>query len=84
MENEQVSNTSIEDMEVTESSVPDDAMGDFFGDLDRSLNGGILDMEVSGEKQETSENVSDNTHATPEVQQEDVEPLKKDNDLSLV
>ena len=30
MENEQVSNTSIEDMEVTESSVPDDAMGDFF------------------------------------------------------
>ena len=77
MENEQVSNTSIEDMEVTESSVPDDAMGDFFGDLDRSLNGGILDMEVSEEKQETSENVSDNTQATPEVQQEDVETLKK-------
>tara|TARA_R110002020_G_scaffold130973_1_gene292827 strand:+ start:4090 stop:4932 length:843 start_codon:yes stop_codon:yes gene_type:complete len=74
MENEQVSNASI--TEAPESLVSDDAMGDFFGDLDRSLNGGILDSEEM-EVQETSENVGGNTQAATEVQQEDVETLKK-------
>lgn len=71
MENEQVSNAST--TEAPESLISDDTMGDFFGDLDRSLNGGILDSDES----ETSHEVSDNTQAEGAVQQEDVETLKK-------
>ena len=77
MENEQVGNASLESLEeAPESASSADTMGDFFGDLDRSLNGGILDSEEM-EVQETSSNVGDNTQATTEVQQEDVETLKK-------
>ena len=74
MENEQVGNASLESfLEAPES---DDTMGDFFGDLDRNLNGGILDSEEM-EEQKTSNNVSDNTQAAVEVQQENVETLQK-------
>jgi len=53
--------------------------GDFFADLDNSVNGGILDSEYS---QTTSQNLSDNTQASPgEVQQQSVESNEDSNTL---
>jgi len=72
MNEEQVSNTPDIDG-VPESLISDDASTDFFGDLDRSLNAGILEREES----KTSIEAGDNTQADSEVQQENVETLKK-------
>ena len=72
MNEEQVSNAS-EMLEAPESLISDDATSDFFGQLDRSLNAGILESEESITPQEAG----DNTQAEGEVQQENVETLKK-------
>ena len=63
MAQEQVSNASLK--EVPESNVQDLndlESGDFFESLDNSVNGGILDSEYS---QSTSQNLDDNTSASP-------------------
>jgi hypothetical protein len=63
MAQEQVSNASLE--EAPESNVQDLndlESGDFFESLDNSVNGGILDSEYS---QSTSQNLDDNTSASP-------------------
>ena len=63
MEQQQVSNASLE--EAPESNVQDLndlESGDFFESLDNSVNGGILDSEYS---QSTSQNLDDNTSASP-------------------
>jgi hypothetical protein len=72
MNEEQVSNTS-DSMEVPESFISDDASADFFGNLDKSVNGSILDSEESI----TSIEAGGNTQAESGVQQENVETLKK-------
>ena len=63
MAQEQVSNASLK--EAPESNVQDLndlESGDFFESLDNSVNGGILDSEYS---QSTSQNLDDNTSASP-------------------
>ena len=63
MEQQQVSNAST--LEAPESNVQDLndlESGDFFESLDNSVNGGILDSEYS---QSTSQNLDDNTSASP-------------------
>ena len=76
MAQEQVSNTSFE--EVPESKVQDLndlESGDFFESLDNSVNGGILDSEYS---QSTSQNLDDNTSASPSgVQEQGEDALQK-------
>jgi|TARA_Y100000034_G_C6881561_1_gene404061 hypothetical protein len=72
MNEEQVSNAS-DSTEVPESFISDDASSDFFGNLDKSVNGGILDSEESI----TSIEAGGNTQAESGVQQENVETLKK-------
>lgn len=68
---EQVGNASTR--EAPENLISDDATSDFFGELDKSLNGGILDSDES----ETSHKVSGNTQTEGVVQQEDIETLQK-------
>ena len=76
MAQEQVSNTSFE--EVPESKVQDLndlESGDFFESLDNSVNGGIIDSEYS---QSTSQNLDDNTSASPSgVQEQGEDALQK-------
>ena len=80
MANEQVGNAQA----APESTAQDLDLGslesgDFFADLDTSVNGGILDSEYS---QTTSQNLSDNTQASPsEVQQQSVESNEDSNTL---
>jgi len=72
----QVGNTSFE--EVPESKVQDLndlESGDFFESLDNSVNGGIIDSEYS---QSTSQNLGDNTSASPSgVQEQGEDALQK-------
>ena len=75
MEEAQVGNADINS--APESFISDDS-SDFFADLDRSVNGGIIDADTN----ETSVNTSqgDNTQeesVVSEAQTEDVETLKK-------
>jgi len=76
MAQEQVSNASLE--EAPESNVQDLndlESGDFFESLDNSVNGGILDSEYS---QSTSQNLDDNTSASPSgVQEQGEDALQK-------
>ena len=63
MEQQQVSNASLEEApESNVQSLSDAESGDFFESLDNSVNGGILDSEYS---QSTSQNLDDNTSASP-------------------
>ena len=75
MEEAQVGNADINS--APESFISDDS-SDFFADLDRSVNGGIIDADANETSINTSE--SDNTQEEPvvsEAQTEDVETLKK-------
>ena len=75
MEEAQVGNADIDS--APESFISDDS-SDFFADLDRSVNGGIIDADANETSINTSE--SDNTQEEPvvsEAQTEDVETLKK-------
>ena len=74
MDEEQVGNA----IEAPESDVQDNAASeDFFGDLDKSLNSGILESEDEL-LQSTSENDGDNTPLSQsEVQQQDDDVLQK-------
>ena len=76
MAQEQVSNASLK--EAPESNVQDLndlESGDFFESLDNSVNGGILDSEYS---QSTSQNLDDNTSASPSgVQEQGEDALQK-------
>ena len=74
MEQEQVGNAQ----EASESEIQDTAASeDFFGDLDKSLNSGILESEDEL-LQSTSENDGDNTPLSHgEVQQQDDDVLQK-------
>ena len=75
MEEAQVGNADINS--APESFISDDS-SDFFADLDRSVNGGIIDADTN----ETSQNVSqpsniEEKNTVSEAQTEDVETLKK-------
>ena len=75
MEEAQVGNADINS--APESFISDDS-SDFFADLDRSVNGGIIDADANETSIKTSQ--SDNTQeesVVSEAQTEDVETLKK-------
>jgi hypothetical protein len=76
MEQEQVSNASLEEApERNVQDLNDLESGDFFESLDNSVNGGILDSEYS---QSTSQNLDDNTSASPSgVQEQGEDALQK-------
>ena len=72
MDEEQVGNAQ----EASESDIQETASEDFFGDLDKSLNSGILEQEEL--LQSTSDNDGDNTPlGQSEVQQQDDDVLQK-------
>jgi len=73
MDEEQVGNAQ----EASESDIQETASEDFFGDLDKSLNSGILESEDEL-LQSTSEDDGDNTPLSQsEVQQQDDDVLQK-------
>ena len=73
MDEEQVGNAQ----EASESDIQETASEDFFGDLDKSLNSGILESEDEL-LQSTSDNDGDNTPLSQsEVQQQDDDVLQK-------
>jgi len=73
MDEEQVGNAQ----EASESDIQETASEDFFGDLDKSLNSGILESEDEL-LQSTSDNDGDNTPLSQsEVQQQDDNVLQK-------
>ena len=76
MAQEQVSNASLEEApERNVQDLNDLESGDFFESLDNSVNGGILDSEYS---QSTSQNLDDNTSASPSgVQEQGEDALQK-------
>ena len=76
MAQEQVGNVSLEEApESNVQSLSDAESGDFFESLDNSVNAGILDSEYS---QSTSQNLDDNTSASPSgVQEQNDEDLQK-------
>jgi hypothetical protein len=76
MAQEQVGNVSLEEApESNVQSLSDAESGDFFESLDNSVNAGILDSEYS---QSTSQNLDDNTSASPSgVQEQNDEVLQK-------
>ena len=76
MAQEQVSNVSLEEApESNVQSLSDTESGDFFESLDNSVNAGILDSEYS---QSTSQNLDDNTSASPSgVQEQGEDALQK-------
>lgn len=76
MAQEQVGNASLEEApESNVQSLSDAESGDFFESLDNSVNAGILDSEYS---QSTSQNLDDNTSASPSgVQEQNDEVLQK-------
>ena len=74
MEQEQVGN-AIEAPESDFQTLSDVESGDFFESLDSSVNGGIIDSEYS---QSTSQDLGDNTLASPSgVQEQDSDVLQK-------
>ena len=74
MEQEQVGN-AIEAPESDFQNLSDVESGDFFESLDSNVNGGILDSEYS---QSTSQDLGDNTPASPSgVQEQDSDVLQK-------
>ena len=74
MEQEQVGN-AIEAPESDFQTLNDVESGDFFESLDSSVNGGIIDSEYS---QSTSQDLGDNTPASPSgVQEQDSDVLQK-------
>jgi len=76
MAQEQVGNASLgEAPESNVQSLSDAESGDFFESLDNSVNAGILDSEYS---QSTSQNLDDNTSASPSgVQEQGEDALQK-------
>jgi hypothetical protein len=76
MAQEQVGNVSLEEApESNVQSLSDAESGDFFESLDNSVNAGILDSEYS---QSTSQNLDDNTSASPSgVQEQGDDALQK-------
>jgi hypothetical protein len=77
MEEAQVGNAEVDINSAPESFISDDS-SDFFADLDKSVNGGIIDADTN----ETSQNVSqpsniEEKEIVSEAQTEDVETLKK-------
>ena len=76
MAQEQVGNASLEEApESNVQSLSDAESGDFFESLDNSVNAGILDSEYS---QSTSQNLDDNTSASPSgVQEQGEDALQK-------
>ena len=76
MAQEQVGNVSLEEApESNVQSLSDAESGDFFESLDNSVNAGILDSEYS---QSTSQNLDDNTSASPSgVQEQGEDALQK-------
>jgi hypothetical protein len=74
MEQEQVGN-AIEAPESDFQNLSDIESGDFFESLDSNVNGGIIDSEYS---QSTSQDLGDNTPASPSgVQEQDSDVLQK-------
>ena len=74
MEQEQVGN-AIEAPESDFQALSDVESGDFFESLDSNVNGGIIDSEYS---QSTSQDLGDNTPASPSgVQEQDSDVLQK-------
>jgi len=75
MEEAQVGNADINS--APESFISDDS-SDFFADLDRSVNGGIIDADTNETSQDTPQasNTEEETIVS-EAQTEDVETLKK-------
>ena len=74
MEQEQVGN-AIEAPESDFQTLSDIESGDFFESLDSNVNGGIIDSEYS---QSTSQDLGDNTPASPSgVQEQDSDVLQK-------
>ena len=76
MAQEQVGNASLKEApESNVQSLSDTESGDFFESLDNSVNAGILDSEYS---QSTSQNLDDNTSASPSgVQEQGEDALQK-------
>ena len=76
MAQEQVGNASLKEApESNVQSLSDAESGDFFESLDNSVNAGILDSEYS---QSTSQNLDDNTSASPSgVQEQGEDALQK-------
>jgi len=76
MAQEQVGNASIEEAPESDYQALDDiASGDFFESLDTSVNSGIIDSEYS---QSTSQDLGDNTSASPSgVQEQSGDALQK-------
>ena len=76
MAQEQVGNASIEEAPESNYQALDDiASGDFFESLDTSVNSGIIDSEYS---QSTSQDLGDNTPASPSgVQEQSGDALQK-------
>ena len=76
MAQEQVGNASIEEAPESDYQALDDIeSGDFFESLDTSVNSGIIDSEYS---QSTSQDLGDNTPASPSgVQEQDSDVLQK-------
>ena len=77
MEEAQVGNAEVDINSAPESFISDDS-SDFFADLDKSVNGGIIDADTN----ETSQNISqpsniEEKEIVSEAQTEDVETLKK-------
>ena len=76
MAQEQVGNASIEEAPESDYQALDDVeSGDFFESLDTSVNSGIIDSEYS---QSTSQDLGDNTPASPSgVQEQGEDALQK-------
>ena len=76
MAQEQVGNASIEEAPESDYQALDDIeSGDFFESLDTSVNSGIIDSEYS---QSTSQDLGDNTSASPSgVQEQGEDALQK-------
>ncbi len=82
MEEQQVSNTeqSVPESEIQESVFDENASGDFFAELDQSVNGGIQDKQ---ELAQSTSVQSDNTQMSPsEVQPQDDVLQKRYSDSS--
>ena len=82
MEDQQVSNTeqSVPESEIQESVFDENASGDFFAELDQSVNGGIQDKQ---ELAQSTSVQSDNTQMSPsEVQPQDDVLQKRYSDSS--
>jgi len=80
MEEAQVGNAEVDINSAPESFISDDNPRDFFGDLDKQVNGGIIDDADTNETSNNtapSDNTQEDTQVVDEAQQEDIETLKK-------